>query len=271
MKKLLLSYFPFLYKLRVQQLILKRHFKNLNPKIKYAYHRKPVEFGFVCKKHKSVLRRVLANSDPILQENKIINLKIALEHIDGIVINPGETFSFWKLVGKTTKAKGYIEGLMLSQGEVRTGTGGGLCQLANMLFWLALHTPLEIKERHHHSFDIFPDDRRVVPFGTGTSVFYNYVDLQFYNPTNFTFQFNIFLSDEFLEGTINCNADLEFIYKVEERNHQFYQNEDRWYRGNEIWRMEISKHDNNLVNEELIIKNNSEVKYMKSNEFTESL
>ena len=72
---------------------------------------------------------------------------------------------------------------MLSHGEVRVGTGGGLCQLANMLYWLALHTPLVIKERHHHSFDLFPDDRRVIPFGTGTSVFYNYVDLQFYNPT----------------------------------------------------------------------------------------
>ncbi|MFE4571777.1 VanW family protein [Paenibacillus chitinolyticus] len=39
------------------------------------------------------------------------------------MIYPGETFSFWKLIGKTTKAKGYIEGLMLSNGEVRTGTG----------------------------------------------------------------------------------------------------------------------------------------------------
>ncbi|UQZ84629.1 Vancomycin B-type resistance protein VanW [Paenibacillus konkukensis] len=265
MKKTLLKYFPFLYQWRVQQLIWNRHLRNLNPNIAYARGRRPDAFNFVCKKHKSVLRRVLANSDPILQENKIKNLNIALEHIDGIVIHPGETFSFWKLIGKTTKAKGYIEGLMLSQGEVRTGTGGGLCQLANMLFWLALHTPLEIKERHHHSFDIFPDDRRVIPFGTGTSVFYNYVDLRFYNPTHLTFQYKIMVSEEFLEGAILCNAEPERMYKVEERNHRFYQNENRWYRGNEIWRLEISRQDNKLMNERLIIRNNSEVKYMNLN------
>ncbi|MDQ0917050.1 VanW family protein [Paenibacillus sp. V4I5] len=265
MKKMILSYFPFLYKLRVEQLILKRHISNLNPKNNYSCNKNTNQFTFICKKHKSILRRVLANSDPILQENKINNLKIALGQIDGIVIKPGETFSFWKLIGKTTKAKGYIEGLMLSHGEVRTGTGGGLCQLANMLFWLALHTPLNIKERHHHSFDIFPDDRRVVPFGTGTSVFYNYLDLQLYNPTKYTFQFNVFISDEFLEGTIRSNTEVEFIYKVEERNHQFEQIENRWYRKNEIWRMEINKYDSKLANEQLIIRNNSEVKYMKSN------
>ncbi|OXM85592.1 VanW family protein [Paenibacillus rigui] len=263
MKKLVLRCFPFLYKWRVQQLILKRHIINFNPKIVYARERQTNLIGNICKRHKSVLRRVLQNSDPILQENKIKNLNLALGHLDGIVINPGETFSFWRLVGKTTRAKGYIDGLMLSNGEVRTGPGGGLCQLANMLFWLALHTPLEIKERHHHSFDLFPDDRRVIPFGTGTSIFYNYIDLQFYNPTSCKFQFHLFLSDDFLEGSIQCSDDLEFIYKIEERNHQFYEKEGRWYRTNEIWRLELSKEDHTVVHERLIMVNNSEVKYMK--------
>ncbi|SFM53405.1 vancomycin resistance protein VanW [Paenibacillus sp. 1_12] len=265
MKKILLRYFPFLYRLRVQQLILKRHITNLNPSINYASEISNEKLSFICMKHKSVLRRVLGHSDPSLQENKINNLRIALQRVDGIMIKPGETFSYWRLVGKTTKKKGYIEGLMLSNGEVRTGIGGGLCQMANMLFWLALHTPLKIKERHHHSFDIFPDDRRIIPFGTGTSVFYNYVDLQFYNPTNYTFQFHLFLSDEYLEGRISSNKKLDYNYKVNERNHKFYQNENKTYRENEIWRLEISKLDNQLVHEELIIKNNAEVKYMKSN------
>ncbi|RTE07122.1 vancomycin resistance protein [Paenibacillus whitsoniae] len=264
MKKIILSYFPFLYKVRVQQLIWKRRLLNLNPKVRYAYRKEAAAFPFVCKKHKSILRRVLANSDPILQENKIQNLKIALAHVDGIVIHPGETFSFWQLIGKPTKAKGYIEGLMLSHGEVRTGTGGGLCQLANMLFWLSLHSPLEIKERHHHSFDIFPDDRRVIPFGTGTSVFYNYVDLQFYNGTNDSFQFHIRVTEEFLEGAIRSSRELDVQYNIEERHHQFYEKANTWYRKNEIWRIATAKQDPASVKEELMIRNNSEVKYMKS-------
>ena len=50
-------------------------------------------------------------------------------------------------------------------GEVKTSIGGGICQLANLLYWMALHTPLEVIERHHHSFDPFPDSGRTLPFG----------------------------------------------------------------------------------------------------------
>lgn len=267
MKKLLLRYFPFLYRLRVKQLILKRSMRNLNPKIRFSLNKKtgdPELYRFVYKKHKSILRRVLGNTDPILQENKINNLRIALKEVNGIIIQPGETFSFWKLVGKTTENKGYMEGLMLSNGEVKVGIGGGLCQLANMLFWLAIHTPLEIRERHHHSFDIFPDDRRTIPFGAGTSVFYNYVDLQFHNPTDCTFQFRIWLSDEFLEGTISSDSESQYEYKVNERNHRFYQKDNKWFRENEIWRLVIDIKDNKIHHEELLIGNQAEVKYMKS-------
>lgn len=265
MKQRIGKRFPFLYRLRVQQLIVQRRIMNLNPKIKYAYVRSSQPFTYTAKKHKSILRRVLGNTDPILQENKIVNLKIALKHVDGIVIHPGETFSFWKLIGVTSKEKGYIEGLMLSHGEVRVGTGGGLCQLANMLYWLALHTPLVIKERHHHSFDLFPDDRRVIPFGTGTSVFYNYVDLQFYNPTSNRFQFHLEVTEAYLEGAISCDTELLYDYRVKEKNHSFYETSNKWFRGNEIWRQKVSKQDDSIVDEELVNVNHAEVKYMKSN------
>ncbi|OCT14526.1 vancomycin resistance protein [Paenibacillus pectinilyticus] len=264
MKKRIGKRFPFLYQLRVKQLMFKRHIINLNPGHTFAYLKSDQILPYTVKKHKSILRRVLGHTDPILQENKIVNLRIALKHVNGIVIQPGETFSFWKLIGVTSKEKGYIEGLMLSHGEVKVGTGGGLCQLANMLYWLALHTPLVIKERHHHSFDLFPDDRRVIPFGTGTSVFYNYVDLQFYNPTENRFQFNLEVTDEYLEGTISSEAELAYDYKVKEKNHQFYQRGDKWYRGNEIWRQTYHKSDDTMLDEVLVNVNHSEVKYMNS-------
>ena len=160
---------PLVYKLRILQLRLKRTTRNLF--VNFANERMVDRFPHVVKRHQSLLRRKLGTSDPMLQENKITNLRIALKSMDGIVLKPGETFSFWHLIGKPTSSKGYIDGLLLSQGEVKTGVGGGLCQLANLLFWLALHTPLEITERHHHSFDPFPDEHRVLPFGSGASVF----------------------------------------------------------------------------------------------------
>lgn len=139
---------PLVYKLRILQLRLKRTTRNLF--VNFANERMVDRFPHVVKRHQSLLRRKLGTSDPMLQENKITNLRIALKSMDGIVLKPGETFSFWHLIGKPTSSKGYIDGLLLSQGEVKTGVGGGVCQLANLLFWLALHTPLEITERHHH-------------------------------------------------------------------------------------------------------------------------
>lgn len=261
MRNYILSKMPFLYKLRIMQLRLKRHIENIITNKKIALDKQSTRLAFTVKKHQSLLRRRLGSTDPILQENKIKNLGISIKKIDGVIIKPGETFSFWRVVGKTTAKKGYIEGLLLSQGEVKSGIGGGICQLANLLFWLTLHTPLEIKERHHHSFDPFPDEGRVLPFGSGASVFYNYIDLQFYNPTSSSFQIKVWLTDELIKGAIYCSDNWPYSYHLEERNHRFLRQEGRNYRENEIWRRTIDKKTGNEVAEELIIKNFSEVKY----------
>ena len=125
------------------------------------------------KKHQSLLIRKLGDSDMQLQYNKITNLKLAAKEISGIFIKPGETFSFCKLVGLPTEKKGYLMGMELSFGKARPGIGGGICQIANLLNWLVLHSPLTIVEKSQHSFDPFPDEGRVLPFGSGAAIFYN--------------------------------------------------------------------------------------------------
>lgn len=167
MKKRLSELHPIIYKTRIWQKRMFRSIADLPNTRRFASAIETENLPFTCKKHQSLLRRRLGNADPQLQENKIENLKIACPTIDGILIRPGQTFSFWRSIGEATEDKGYFEGMQLSQGEVVRGIGGGLCQLANLLYWMALHTPLEITERHHHSFDPFPDDNRVLPFGSG--------------------------------------------------------------------------------------------------------
>lgn len=259
MLKRILIRLPFIYNMRVAQLRTKRRLSNVF--VKFARHPLSNDLPYILKRHQSLLRRKLGTSDPKLQENKITNLRIAIKEIDKIEIRPGEVFSFWKLVGRPTVKKGYIEGMQLSQGQVKTGVGGGLCQLANLLFWLAIHTPLEIKERHHHSFDPFPDEQRVLPFGSGASVFFNYVDLRLYNPTSHTFQLRVWLTDQHLKGSIRCDYEWPYTYHIEERNHQFHFRGDSNYRENEIWRKEIDKKTGLTRNTELIVHNYSEVKY----------
>lgn len=217
--------------------------------------------AFTCKKHQSLLRRRLGNSDPQLQENKIANLKIAIPAIDGILIAPGQTFSFWRAIGEARADKGYLEGMQLSRGEVVRGVGGGLCQLANMLYWMALHTPLTIAERHHHSFDPFPDENRVLPFGSGAGVFYNYVDLRFENRTTQTFQIRLWLTGEHLKGAIYSDTETPNAYHVFEKDHRFFQQDGCNFRENEIWRKMVDRRTGNSIGEEMLVKNLAEVKY----------
>ena len=76
------------------------------------------------------------------QYNKITNLRLAAARLDGVVLRPGETFSYWRLIGRPSRRKGYLDGIVLFCGTFRPGVGGGLCQMSNLIFWMTLHTPL---------------------------------------------------------------------------------------------------------------------------------
>ena len=214
-------------------------------------------------KHQSVLVRKLGDSDLTLQYNKVENLKIALRKLNGIIIKPGEVFSFCYLVGCATRKKGYLDGMLLTNGEAAAGVGGGLCQIANLIHWLCLHSPLTITERHHHSYDPFPDDGRVVPFGSGATIFFNYIDYQFRNNTDHTFQLLFWLDKKCINGDLRINIELPYKYHVFEKNHCFVKLGEAFYRRNELWREKYyKKGSGEIIETELIQKNNALVKYI---------
>lgn len=211
--------------------------------------------------HKSILMRQLKNVDMYLQENKKTNLKIAAAKINGLIIRPGETFSFWKLVGKTDRKSGYLEGLALSNGKITKDIGGGLCQLANLIYWMTIHTPLKVTERWRHGYDVFPDVSRTQPFGSGATVAYNYVDLQVYNPTSETFQLLVNLDDTFLKGQWRSEAEIPFTYKIIEKNHGIHsQNWGGYTRHNEIYR-EIMDKSGKVIDTEFVAENDAVMMY----------
>lgn len=259
MRKRISEIHPIFFHSRIQQKRIFRRLSDLGKK--FAAVRSSDDLPFTVKRHQSLLRRKLGNSDPQLQENKVVNLGIACPTIDGIMIRPGEIFSFWHRVGRTTAEKGYVEGMQLSRGEVVRGVGGGLCQLANLLYWMTLHTPMQVIERHHHSFDAFPDEGRTLPFGSGAGVFYNYIDLRFFNPTEFTFQFRLKITDGHLKGAVFASEMIPNSYHIFEKNHAFVPVGERIFRENEIWRETIDRRTGNIVSEELLVRNRSEVKY----------
>ncbi len=247
---------------RVKQLTAVRHLSNFMNLSKFAHTvADETDFPFICKRHQSLIRRRLGDSDPVLQENKAINLGIAIRRISNVVVKPGQIFSFCYLLGKPTANKGYVEGMQLSKGEVKTGIGGGLCQLTNLLYWLALHSPLDVIERHHHSFDPFPDDNRTLPFGSGAGVFYNYIDLRFKNNTGQSFMFHLSLTDQHLKGQLRSDNAAPYSYHIEEENHRFFRQQQKTFRENEIFRRVTSRETGAEIRRERIMHNVSEVKY----------
>lgn len=212
----------------------------------------------VVARHQSVLRRRLGDSDPLLQERKIVNLRRAIARLDGLAVRPGETFSFWQAVGRPSYRDGYVDGMLLSDGLVVEGLGGGLCQLSNFLFWILLHAPTEIVERHHHSVDAFPDSGRTLPFGSGATVFCNYIDLKVRNTGPGPLQLRLWLTDTHLKGQVLSPEPIADKFRLEERQHCFIRHDGQHYRYNEIYR----RYRHGVAEgEELIVRNFAPVRY----------
>lgn len=109
--------------------------------------RPEVECPYLRAEHATPLLRRLRGEDMALQRSKVTNLRLAAARLDGLTLRPGETLSFWRAVGKPTRRRGYVEGMILRNGRVASGVGGGLCQMTNLLYWMTLHTPLTVTER----------------------------------------------------------------------------------------------------------------------------
>ncbi|MFH1522945.1 MAG: VanW family protein [Patescibacteria group bacterium] len=222
-------------------------------------------FGCIIAKHQSVLRRRLGDSDQKLQEQKIINLEQAIKRLNGVLIKPNHIFSFWKIIGKPKYKNGYIDGMLLSNGKVIEGVGGGLCQLSNFLYWLFLHTPIEIVERHHHSMDLFPDSGRTLPFGGGATILYNFIDLKIRNLSNHPLQLKIWLTDSHLKGQILSPHPIPQKFHVFEKNHFFIKRKKQYFRYNTIHRETKTK--GKIEKIEKIITNFAPVLYEVTNEY----
>ena len=210
-------------KLKKPIIFLRRTARNTKNKLdlRIKHQIKNVFFDCIIARHQSVLRRKLGDSSPRLQEQKIINLQQAIKNLNGVLIAPNKIFSLWKILGKPEYKNGYVDGMLLSNGKVVEGLGGGLCQLSNFLYWLFLHSSIETIERYHHSRDIFPDSGRVLPFGGGATILYNFIDLKIKNVSSQPLQLKIWLTDNHLKGQILSDKPSLDKFHVFEKNHYF--------------------------------------------------
>ena len=252
---------PWLFPWAVRAHQARRHVQWLLPGTTWAVDRASRDPPVRVTRHASLLLRELSEDEMVLQRNKVVNLRLASRRTDGLLVRPGETFSFNKVVGSCTASKGYVEGMRLSNGEAIAGVGGGICQLANLVHWMVLHSPLTVVERSEHSFDPFPDKGRVLPWGVGCSIVYNYVDLVVRNDTDTTFQLRTRVGERHLRGELRADRPVPTSYRVEARDEEFLRVDGGVYRRNEIWRTSRDKRTGGVVADELIKRNHALVKY----------
>ena len=259
-RKLFCELSPTCYKLSLRKEYVLRDIHDLFSKEKFASEINTVPLPVVVKSHSSDMLRKLHVVDEGLQRSKAENLRLAAAKINGIVIRPKETFSFWRLVGEPSEKRGYKPGLVISKGRLEQGIGGGLCQLANLIHWLVLNSPLTVTELNHHSDALFPDSGRRVPFGTGTSVFYKNVDYRFCNTTDRPVQLLVWTDGERLCGELRAQTAFPYIYRVTEENYGYVEEDGVFYRVSRVYRLTLDK-QRRVMRSELILNNHSKVMY----------
>lgn len=261
-RKLFCEISPLTYKISVFKCRCIRNMQDLFSGLRFSKTKQEELLPVVVYRHNSLIRRKLGNTQMELQENKAVNLAISAPKVNGILIRPNETFSFWHLVGSISPAKGYKEGVTIFNDQVKAGIGGGLCQFTNLIHWMVLHTPLTIIEHHHHDgLDLFPDYNRQVPFGTGTSIVYNYLDYRFKNESDITYQLVTYVTDTHLCGELRASNHVPVKYHISAENEHFVRIDDTIYRRGQVYRVCIDKTTGNELSRELIRENNARVMY----------
>jgi len=141
--------------------------------------------------------------------NRSTNIQISVDKINGVVIMPGEEFSYNKILGPRTPQAGYKLGAAYIGGKVVSDYGGGVCQTSSTLYNSVLLSNLEVTSRSSHYFQA-----AYVPIGRDATVYWPSLDFKFKNNRNYPIRIKAFTNN----GTITVEifgVKEESDYEVE--------------------------------------------------------
>lgn len=259
--KLFCEISPTCYAISLKKEIIKRHIKDFLSKEKFAKTKASDKLPNIVSEHHSNMIKRAPGVDLTHQLNKAVNIDLAGSKINGIIIHPGEVFSFWRTVGKTSKRRGYKEGRIIEKNKLIAGIGGGLCNLGNTIHLLVLHSPLKVTEFHKHSDALAPDEGKRVPFSAGTSVCYNHIDYRFKNTSDQDIQLLVWCEGEMLHAELRSEKPFPYSYELVEEDHHFKEEGKKFYRNSKIYRNISDINTNEIVDKELVLNNHSEVMF----------
>ncbi|MEJ8554108.1 VanW family protein [Tepidibacter sp. Z1-5] len=108
--------------------------------------------------------------------NRSYNVKLASEKVNGILLNPGEEFSFNDTTGKRGLSQGFKMAPVIVQGQVQEGVAGGVCQVSSTLYNAVLYSGITITDRRNHTIP-----SSYVSKGRDATVSFGSIDFKFKN------------------------------------------------------------------------------------------
>lgn len=132
------------------------------------------------------------------------NMELAVGLLDGTVIYPGETFSYYDTIGETTPERGFMMAPSYNADSVTESYGGGVCQVSSTLYRAVMEAELDVVERHPHSMLVSYAEPAL-----DAAVAWGQLDLKFTNSTN---------NPIYLQGTIGDGEITFNIYGKETRD-----------------------------------------------------
>ncbi len=139
-----------------------------------------------------------------------VNLSLACKAINGMVLKPGETFSYNAALGERTEARGYRPGESYAGNEVVKTIGGGICQVSSSLYYCAMVADLEIISRTNHGFV-----STYVPLGMDATVSWGSLDFRFRNNADYPIRIEAEAEDGYTTVTIYGTDNKDHYVKME--------------------------------------------------------
>lgn len=142
--------------------------------------------------------------------NRISNVKMACAKIDGVILMPGQVFSYNETVGKREESAGWLPAPAYANGEVRQEAGGGICQVSSTLYNAVMYADLEVVERQCHQFQV-----GYLPWGMDATVSWGWPDFKFRNNNQYPIKIHAWVDEDTNECCVQIlGTDTEHIYVI---------------------------------------------------------
>lgn len=154
-------------------------------------------------------------------ENRNSNLKKACEMLNGLVLQPGQEFSYNETLGERTKDKGWLPAPAYSGTTLVDSPGGGICQVSSTLYLASVYAELTVLERVNHGFPV-----SYIPLGMDATVNWGFTDLKLRNDSPMPVKILAEETDDLVKvsimGTETRNYDIKMTYSVGGRHVRTY-------------------------------------------------